>query len=88
LVITSVVVPEIPLVTRPVTPPLSAWSTGDLLTAFCSHETAAMLTQALPHIPLLAVPREGSDEYVDQLDGLCAAVARYLVARYAEVEQP
>jgi hypothetical protein len=47
-----------------------------------------MLTQALPHIPLLAVPREGSDEYVDQLDGLCAAVARYLVARYAEVEQP
>jgi hypothetical protein len=54
----------------------------------CSHETAAMLTQALPHIPLLAVPREGSDEYVDQLDGLCAAVARYLVARYAEVEQP
>ena len=52
-----------------------------------SHETAAMLT-SLPSMPLLAVPTEGSDEYVDQLDGLCAAVAGYLVARYAEVEEP
>ena len=53
----------------------------------CSVETATMLRDALPRVPLLAVPREGSDEYVRQLDGLCAAVAEYLVARYAEVEQ-
>ena len=54
----------------------------------CSDKTAAMLTEALPHMPLLAVPKEGSDEYDHQLDRLCAVVAQHLVARYAEVEKP
>jgi hypothetical protein len=53
-----------------------------------SPEMAAMLTEALPQVPLLAVPREGTDEYVRKLDQLCAGVAEYLVARYAEVDKP
>ena len=53
-----------------------------------SEETARFLAGPLREVPPLAVPRcDGEDhaervEYVERLDGACAALAAHLVARY------
>lgn len=47
-----------------------------------SDETAFFVDQALPRVPLLAVPRDDRDWYVAKLDELCVAVADLLETRF------
>jgi hypothetical protein len=71
--------------------PLRLMSAAHRLAEFalprCSASTAAMLEEALTEMPLLAVPRDGSDAYTAQLDRLCVAIARHLVARYTHGDE-
>ncbi|MCD2191998.1 DUF6092 family protein [Actinomycetospora endophytica] len=47
-----------------------------------SPATAETLNGPLAEMPLLAVPREQRDEYVEDLDAVCRSLAAHLTARY------
>lgn len=56
---------------------------ADAMGPRCSPETARLLAEVMPKAPALAVPREGSDAYVERLDSVCAAVGRFVRDRYS-----
>ena len=43
-----------------------------------SEATTALVTGPMQRMPLLAVPRNDRDDYVNRLDDLCRAVAEHL----------
>ena len=55
---------------------------AEFLRPRASGDFAAVI-DALAEIPLLAVPRDDRQDYVEQLDGACRAVARHLSDRFA-----
>jgi hypothetical protein len=55
---------------------------ADAMTPRVSTETRALLTGPLGRLPLLAVPREDRQDYVERLDAVCRDLAEGLTARY------
>ncbi|MEP6648999.1 MAG: DUF6092 family protein [Lapillicoccus sp.] len=63
---------------------MAAHRLADAMAPRCSPETLALITQDLPRMPVIAVPRDdAADDYVARLDDLCVAVARHVTDRYA-----
>jgi Family of unknown function (DUF6092) len=56
---------------------------ADAIAPRSSEATAAFVGGPLRRMPELAVPRDGSDEYLARLDDLCRALAGHLTARWA-----
>lgn len=61
---------------------------GELIGARASAESAAAVSAALARMPPLAVPRDGRDDYVSRLDGVCRDLATHLVAHFAVPVEP
>lgn len=53
-----------------------------LLAPRASEPTATFVRDHVEPMPELAVPRQGRDEYVARLDGLCAELGSLLAQRY------
>jgi hypothetical protein len=68
---------------------MAAQRLADAMGPRSSAATQALLTDDLPRMPAVAVPRgDGSEDYVERLDALCAAVGRLLADRYAPKQDP
>jgi hypothetical protein len=55
---------------------------AEAMTPRATPGTADVLDGPLARMPLLAVPRDDREAYVDELDTVCRELARHLVARY------
>jgi hypothetical protein len=56
---------------------------AETISSRTSEETRTLLAGPLRQMPLLAVPRDDRDGYIERLDELCRALAAHLTARYA-----
>jgi hypothetical protein len=68
---------------------MAARRLADAMGPRSSAATQALVTEDLPRMPDVAVPRgDGSEDYLERLEELCAAVGRLLADRYAPQQDP